>query len=148
MSIVLYTIDNCQKANIFQGFYMHRGWREGGGQGRRRRVMSFIKPCLLFMLKKDKAHGYSLLNELSEFGFDNECLDPSLVYRALRDMEDSGWIISSWGEESQGPQRRVYKILPEGEKHLEEWIADLRRTRDEIDGLLCAYQDHSESINK
>jgi DNA-binding PadR family transcriptional regulator len=100
------------------------------------------------MLKSGEAHGYSLLNGLDEFGFDLERLDPSLVYRALRDLEDSGWVVSNWGEESQGPQRRVYKILPEGDEHLVQWVADLRRTRDEIDRLLCAYENQSQSITQ
>lgn len=127
---------------------MPGGWGTGRGQGRRRRVMSFLQPCLLFMLKSGESHGYSLLNGLDEFGFDLERLDPSLIYRALRDMEDSGWVVSNWGEESQGPQRRVYKILPEGEEHLVQWVADLRRTRDEIDRLLCAYENQSQSITQ
>lgn len=127
---------------------MPGGWGTGRGQGRRRRVMSFLQPCLLFMLKSGESHGYSLLNGLDEFGFDLERLDPSLIYRALRDMEDSGWVVSNWGEESQGPQRRVYKILPEGDEHLVQWVADLRRTRDEIDRLLCAYENQSQSITQ
>ena len=119
--------------------YMGRG--KGRGRGRRR-VMNFLKPCLLFMLHQCEAHGYSLLDGLGEFGFDPELLDSSLVYRALRDMEENGWVISRWGEESQGPQRRVYQISPEGEVRLGEWIADLRKTRDEIDRLLNAYEQY------
>ena len=119
---------------------MGRGWRKGRGLGRRRRVMSFLQPCLLFMLQSGPAHGYGLLNRLDEFGFNLERLDPSLVYRALREMEDSGWVVSNWGEDSQGPQRRVYKILPDGEDILSHWIADLRRTRADIDLLVTAYE--------
>ena len=119
--------------------YMGRG--KGRGRGRRR-VMNFLKPCLLFMLHQGESHGYSLLDGLGEFGFDPELLDSSLVYRALRDMEENGWVISRWGEESQGPQRRVYQISPEGEVRLGEWIADLRKTRDEIDRLLNAYEQY------
>ncbi|HIE24578.1 MAG TPA: hypothetical protein EYP74_01110 [Anaerolineales bacterium] len=69
-----------------------------------------------------------------------KAIDPSLVYRALRDMESAGWISSSWGDESQGPRRRIYQIVPEGETHLKEWIADLRRARDEISQLLKIYE--------
>jgi len=127
---------------------MEPGWGRGRGLGRRRRVMSFLQPCLLFMLHRGQAHGYSLLNQLDEFGFNLERLDPSLVYRALREMEESGWVISSWDEQSQGPQRRVYQILPDGEERLADWIADLRRTHDDINRLLTAYEDqdkHSKS---
>lgn len=123
---------------------MPDGWGKGRGRGRRRRVMSFLQPCLLLMLHRGEAHGYSLLNGLDEFGFDRDCVDPSLIYRALREMEDYGWVVSDWSEESQGPQRRVYQIMPEGKECLMEWIADLHRTRDEVDRLLSAYENHVE----
>jgi DNA-binding PadR family transcriptional regulator len=96
------------------------------------------------MLHKGPAHGYSLLNGLDEFGFNLDRLDPSLVYRALREMETASLVISEWGDESLGPQRRVYSITQEGEKTLAQWIADLRRTRQEIDTLLAAYETGSQ----
>jgi poly-beta-hydroxybutyrate-responsive repressor len=102
--------------------------------------MSFLQPCLLVMLHRGEAHGYSLLNGLDEFGFNLDRLDPSLVYRALREMEAVGLVTSEWGEESQGPQRRVYRITQEGEQYLAQWVADLRRTRQEIDYLLATYE--------
>ncbi|NOZ70652.1 MAG: PadR family transcriptional regulator [Chloroflexi bacterium] len=102
--------------------------------------MSFLQPCLLVMLHRNAAHGYSLLNGLDEFGFDLNQLDPSLVYRALRDMEMAGLVVSEWGEDSLGPQRRIYRITPLGEHHLAEWIEDLRRMRQEIEAVENAYQ--------
>ncbi len=113
----------------------------GRGRGRRRRVMSFLQPCLLVMLHRGEAHGYSLLNGLDEFGFNLDRLDPSLVYRALHDMEAAKLVTSEWGDESQGPQRRVYRITGEGEQALTQWVADLRRTRQEIDYLLSAFEE-------
>lgn len=116
----------------------------GGGRGRRR-VMSFLQPCLLVMLNRAEAHGYSLLNGLGEFGFNLDRLDPSLVYRALREMEAASLVTSEWGDESLGPQRRVYQITEDGEQALAQWVADLRRTRQEIDHLLAAYEQVSPS---
>ena len=115
------------------------GRRRGGGR-RQGRVMSFIQPCLLLMLHRGKAHGYNLLSGLEEFGFVGGQLDPSLVYRALRDMEDSGLVTSEWDADSLGPQRRVYCITQVGESNLVEWISDLRRTRQEIETLIAAYE--------
>lgn len=111
----------------------------GRGRKRRRRVMSFLHPCLLVMLHRGSAHGYSLLNGLDEFGFNLDRLDPSLVYRALREMEGTNLVTSEWEDESLGPQRRVYRITEEGESALTQWVTDLRRTRQDIDCLLAAY---------
>lgn len=115
-----------------------RGW--GHGRRRRRRVMSFLQPCLLQILRQGEAHGYSLVGELGGFGFRSERLDPSLVYRALRDMEDAGWVSSRLSDDSQGPQRRVYQLTEAGREYLEAWVEDLRRVQQEIDLLLKAYE--------
>jgi poly-beta-hydroxybutyrate-responsive repressor len=102
--------------------------------------MSFLQPCLLLMLTRGEAHGYRLLDELAEFGFNPDRFDPSLIYRALREMESGGWVTSRWDSESQGPRRRVYQITQIGEDFLQLWVVDLRRTRLEIDTLIAAYE--------
>jgi DNA-binding PadR family transcriptional regulator len=101
--------------------------------------MGFLRPVLLFLLSQKNAHGYSLHDGITEFGFNSNRIDPSLVYRTLREMEVSGWIVSFKGEESRGPQRRVYQLLPSGKSYLSELIDGLRRRRDEIDNLLKVY---------
>jgi DNA-binding PadR family transcriptional regulator len=103
-------------------------------------MMGFLQPCLLLMLHRGDAHGYNLLNGLAEFGLNPEAHDPSMIYRALREMEAAGWIASYAGEESRGPQRRVYRLTEEGQRHLEIWIQDLRRSKREIELLLEAYE--------
>ncbi len=120
-----------------------RGRRGGRGRrrrGRRRRMMGFLQPCLMLMLHRADAHGYNLLNGLDEFGLDPDAHDPSVVYRALREMEEMGWVESYEGEESQGPQRRVYRLTEEGEHHLAMWVEDLKRAKHEIELLVQAYE--------
>ena len=117
-----------------------RGWRRGRRRGRRRRMMGFLQPCLLLMLHRGDAHGYNLLNGLGEFGLDPEAHDPSMIYRALREMEELGWVVSYEGERSLGPQRRMYRLTEDGEEHLTIWIQDLRRAKQEIDLLINAYE--------
>ncbi len=112
-----------------------------GGGRRRRRVTSFVQPCLLVMLHRGKGHGYTLLNGLEEFGINPESKDPSLIYRALRELEEQGMVTSEWDPDSSlGPQRRVYQITSEGEDYLASWVNDLQRTRQEINALMKAYK--------
>lgn len=117
------------------------GRGRGRGRGRHRGgVRMFLQPCLLTLLRRGDAHGYSLLDGLAEFGFEAGFPDPSMVYRMLRDMESEGLVTSTWDTDSLGPQRRVYRITPKGEAALRDWLEALRRTRDEIDALLRAYE--------
>ncbi len=107
---------------------------------RRGAVRRFLQPCLLTLLRRGPSHGYNLLDGLADFGFDPQTLDPSVVYRMLREMEAQGLVVSSWDADSLGPQRRVYRLTAAGEAALHDWIESLRRTRAEIDALLQAYE--------
>jgi len=103
-----------------------------------------LEPVLLLLLHRSPAHGYTFLEQLEEFGLGH--LNPSAVYRALRDMEAKGWVTSTWDEEqSQGPPRRVYRITALGDEVLALWVQDLQESRKRIDYLLEVYHRHMEA---
>jgi PadR family transcriptional regulator PadR len=115
----------------------------GRGRGRGRRAVRILEPALLLLLHHGPAHGYTFLEQLEEFGLGH--LNPSVVYRVLRDMEDRGWVTSTWDEEtSQGPPRRVYQITAQGDEMLALWTQDLQEARGRIDHLLDTYRRHME----
>ncbi len=118
----------------------------GGGRGGGRRKMFFLESCLLMLLHREPGYGYSLMDGLKEFGFQTEEMDISILYRALRELEAAGLVVSSWGEDSLGPQRRVYTITPQGESALANWMQALRQRRKEIEALEAAY-DAVKKIN-
>ncbi|MGD2105291.1 MAG: helix-turn-helix transcriptional regulator [Anaerolineae bacterium] len=98
---------------------------------------------MLLLLHHGPSHGYTLIDELDAYGLDD--VDTSAVYRALRDMEERGWVASSWDEEeTKGPPRRVYHLTGLGDQVLRSWINDLRETRDMIDHILETHTRHME----
>ena len=100
-----------------------------------------LRPSLLIMLAEDGSHGYELIDQLESLGFDPDCLDSSIIYRDLREMEELGWIESSWDEEdSKGPKRRVYQIKDQGWIQLDEWLASLIHIQGQIADLTERYQ--------
>jgi PadR family transcriptional regulator PadR len=115
----------------------------GRGYGRGRRAVRMLEPALLLLLRRGPAHGYTLLEQLGEFGLGD--VNPSVVYRALRDMETRGWVASTWDEEeTQGPPRRVYQISALGDEVLALWAQDLEESRMRINHLLDVYRSHME----
>ena len=119
------------------------GRGRGRGRGRYRRVARMLEPSLLLLLHHGPAHGYTLLERLGQFGL--EGLNPSVVYRILRDMEARGWVTSTWDEEmTHGPPRRVYRLTALGDEVLGLSVQDLRDTRAIIDHLLGVYSQHME----
>lgn len=108
---------------------------------RRRGMRLLLRPSLLILLAEDGSHGYELIEQLEGLGFDPECLDSSIIYRDLRDMEDLGLIGSSWDEEdSKGPKRRVYQIKDQGWVQLAEWLENLSFIQQQIRDLERRYQ--------
>jgi PadR family transcriptional regulator PadR len=102
-----------------------------------------LEPALLLILHHGPAHGYTLLEQLEDFGLAH--LNPSGIYRTLRDMETKGRVVSTWDEEeTQGPPRRVYRITALGDEMLALWVRDLEESRGRIDHLLNVYQRHME----
>jgi len=97
---------------------------------------------LLLLLHRGDSHGYDLLERLNEFGLAEDTLDSSLVYRSLRQLENQGFVTSTWDTEGAGPPRRVYQLTPEGDQYLAWWISGLRQTRDVLDRFLQAYEEH------
>ncbi|RCK73897.1 MAG: Transcriptional regulator, PadR family [Anaerolineae bacterium] len=115
-----------------------RGCGKGFGGGRRK--MFFLESCLLVLLHQSPSYGYALMENLRPFGFQPEQMDISILYRALRDLEEMGLVTSRWSDESLGPQRRIYTITPDGEAVLAEWMENLRQHRQELEALEAAYQ--------
>jgi poly-beta-hydroxybutyrate-responsive repressor len=99
-----------------------------------------LQPSLLLLLRENDSHGYEIYDQLSDFGFDMDCLDSSIVYRDLREMEKQGLIGSYWDERSKGPKKRVYQINGMGEERLLEWIELLNNQQERISFLIRRYQ--------
>ncbi len=85
-----------------------------------------MEPRLLFLIREKPCHGYELTERAREIPFPGPAPDSAAVYRMLRDLEGRGLVASEWREGGSGPQQRVYRITPLGEKRLGEWVAALR----------------------
>jgi DNA-binding PadR family transcriptional regulator len=91
------------------------------------------------LLARKSAHGYELLEELRNLFFQGEALDPSLVYRSLRKMEEDGFILSEWATGGSGPARRVYTITEEGKVALALWAEHIRVQLQRFETFLREY---------
>jgi PadR family transcriptional regulator PadR len=117
----------------------------GRGRGHKWRWRGYsrrlLEPTLLLILHHGPAHGYTMIEQLAAFSLEDT--DPSALYRALRDMEERGWVTSFWEEEqTQGPPRRVYQLTELGDEVLSWWTQDARETSRIIDRLLDTYTRH------
>jgi PadR family transcriptional regulator PadR len=122
-----------------------RRWRRGRSEAAcPRRIHRFLEPCLLLLLRCNEAHGYELVDGLNPFGFEQNPVDLSTVYRMLRSLEEQEFVTSYWDTESGGPARRLYRITREGDRYLAWWVKDLRETDRVLHHFLQTYDLHME----
>lgn len=119
------------------------GAGRGTGRGRGRRWMGdyslvdvrLVEPALLAFLQSESLHGYALLEKLETLGLG--AINPSMIYRILRDYEEIGLVQSDWDhEDTQGPPRRVYTLTDEGRAALLRAASSLEDTVDRIKSIL------------
>ncbi len=118
-----------------------RQGRHGGDeecQCRVERVPNFAQPRLLLELAKKPAHGYELIELLSQEG--GAAPDPGNFYRILRMLEEDGCVCSSWDTQNAGPARRVYELTDQGMEYLHTWVVTIRGIRQSLDHFLSDYE--------
>ena len=113
------------------------------GSGRKRTTSEprlhgeMLATSLLAFLKGCNAYGYQLTQQLSDSGLPQS--DSGTVYRALRQLEGSGFVSSFWDTSDQGPARRMYSLTAEGEQFLRTWIEALNRYQEVLTGALAGF---------
>ena len=85
-----------------------------------------LRPAIMTILAGKGLHGYAIVERLAETPvLAGTRPDPTGVYRALRTMEERGFVTSSWDTSERGPAKKVYKLMPSGHKCLERWVSSL-----------------------
>lgn len=88
----------------------------------------FVEPVILLLLKrKGRSYGYDLAAELAEHAMTDADIERAALYRTLRQLEEYGNVVSEWEGEAGGRARRVYRLTPAGEVHLQEWVTVLEQ---------------------
>ena len=115
------------------------------GSGRKRTTSEprlhgeMLATSLLAFLKGCNAYGYQLSQQLREAGLPQS--DSGTVYRALRQLEGSGFVSSFWDTSDQGPARRMYSLTAAGELFLRTWLDALNRYHEVLRGALAGFDE-------
>lgn len=86
---------------------------------------TLLTAWLLALLDRGANYGYVLARQLAA-----ACpVEPSVLYRRLRVLEERGCVASHWGSPVSGPRRRIYELTPEGRAELDTLAARSRAQR-------------------
>lgn len=74
-----------------------------------------LEMCILCMISRDCPYGYEITKRIRSFFPD---VNESTIYGVLRRLRSDESVEVFYGEDSNGPVRKYYKITPNGESAL------------------------------
>ncbi len=111
---------------------------QGSSAGSRPIRPTWLMPVILVALREWNSYGYEFTKRVTDFGF--ETINPGMLCRTLKQMEENGLVKSSW-ETSKGDWTRgMYSITDVGEAYLDFWTDALEQYRNNIDAFLRIYR--------
>ncbi len=100
----------------------------------------------LRLIHEKPMHGYQIMEELDTRGFlKRDRLEAGSVYTILRRMEHHGLITSEWEEKTDGVDRRVYTVTPEGAEILKDGLKIMLQRKALLDDLASYYRQRFQS---
>jgi PadR family transcriptional regulator PadR len=80
-----------------------------------------LEMCILYTIQQKEMYGYDVMKYMSTFFPE---VNESTIYAILRRLNKEGLTESYYGQVSNGPKRKYYRILEKGRESLKESIAD------------------------
>ena len=77
--------------------------------------------CILYIISQEEMYGYDIMKYMGKFFPE---VDESTFYAILRRLNKEGLTEVYYGQVSNGPQRKYYRILDKGRKNLQNSIID------------------------
>lgn len=78
--------------------------------------------CLLALLAHEPCYGYEMVQKLTASGLD--LVSQGSIYPVLGRLQQRGLIEGYLVASIEGPSRKYYRLLPEGEAQLKQWAAE------------------------
>lgn len=96
-----------------------------------------LQPNILILLAKHDLHGYLIIQELEKKSqFNDEKVDNTGVYRALKTLEDREMVSFEWALDETGPAKKIYKITDKGLECLGNWIQTLENYKKFVEQII------------
>lgn len=99
-------------------------------------IRGYIDTIIMSQLANGDSYGYQINKNIMLITNNQFEIKEATLYTSFRRLENLGYIISYWGDQTTGARRRYYSITSEGRKFLLENQKDWIRLRGIIDVLI------------
>jgi transcriptional regulator len=96
-----------------------------------------LEMMILRTLRLQPLHGYALVQSIKRASNDLLQIEEGSLYPALQRMLKQGWVDAKWGVSASNRRVRVYRITPDGAKHLQREVSSFERMLEGIRRVLA-----------
>ncbi len=82
-----------------------------------------LEMMILRTLERQPLHGYALTQHIKKASNELLQIEEGSLYPALQRMLKDGWVNAEWGVSSTNRRIRIYRLTPEGAKHLQREVS-------------------------
>lgn len=109
--------------------------KEGNGALEKSQILKgILEGCILLIISKENTYGYGVLERLKQGGFKD--ITEGTIYPLLLRLEKQGRLVSEMKESPLGPKRKYYRLTPEGESQLSEFLQEWELLSKNVNGLI------------
>jgi DNA-binding PadR family transcriptional regulator len=91
---------------------------------------------VLRILMHGDAYGFEIYNKILERTGDQYELKETTLYSSYKRLESDGYLVSYWGDETQGARRKYYRVTDKGRLLFEQNLRDWKFTQKIVNDLL------------
>jgi PadR family transcriptional regulator PadR len=91
---------------------------------------------ILNILRQGDSYGYEIYKKIIVLSGNQYELKEATLYTAYRRLEQDGFIVSYWGDESQGGRRKYYRITDKGRERYEKNKKDWNFAKEVLERLI------------
>ena len=102
------------------------------------RLRGTLDVLILKTLAGGACHGYGIARWIEEMTGNDIQVEEGSLYPSLYRMERKGWIVAEWGMSELNRRVKLYKLTPEGRKHLRQETMEWARFSSAVSRILLA----------
>jgi len=91
---------------------------------------------ILNILRQGDSYGYEIYKKIIKLSGNRYELKEATLYTAFRRLEQEGYIVSFWGDETQGGRRKYYRITDKGKEHYDQRKKEWNFAKEVLDQLI------------
>jgi transcriptional regulator len=96
-----------------------------------------LEMMVLRLLKQQPLHGYALVQRIQQASNDLLRVEEGSLYPALQRLLKGGLVKAEWGVSSSNRRVRIYRLTPQGTKHLTAQVSSFEKMLEGITRVLA-----------